>query len=75
MHLLRQRKNKSLKNFTIISLSHCNNGKNLAVIRDPKTSYCVIIFLILIGLKINKNLKPEIEFVIKSNESLAENKI
>ena len=31
--------------------------------------------LILIGLNVDENLRNEIEFIIKSNESLAENEI
>ena len=37
--------------------------ENVVVIRDPKT-FCI-----------DKKLKHETEFIIKSNESLAENKI
>ena len=45
--------------------------ENIIMIRDPQT-FCFI----LIGQKyVDENLKHEIEFIIKSNESLAENKI
>ena len=39
--------------------------ENMVVIREPKTFYFEISIL---------NLKDEIEFIIKSNESLVENK-
>ena len=42
------------------------NG-NMIVTRDPKTFF----FLFAFG----KNLKHEIEFIIKSNDSLSENKV
>ena len=45
--------------------------ENMIVIRDPKT-FC---FNFNWSKYVNENLKYEIEFVIKSNESLAENKI
>ena len=45
--------------------------ENMIVIEDPKT-----FILILIGLKdADKILKHEMEFIIKSNEYLADNKI
>ena len=44
---------------------------NMVVIRDPKT-FC---FNFDWPKNVDENLKHEIEFVIKSNESLAENKI
>ena len=43
----------------------------MVVIRDPKT-FC---FNFDWPKNVDENLKHEIEFVIKSNESLAENKI
>ena len=42
----------------------------MIVIRDPKTFY----FNFVRPTDVNENLKHEIEFIIKSNESLAENK-
>ena len=45
--------------------------KNMIVIRDPKTYY----FHFDWPKRVDENLKYEIEFIIKSNESLAENKI
>ena len=45
--------------------------ENMIVIRDPKT-FC---FNFDWPKYANENLKHEIEFIIKSNESLAENKI
>ena len=42
----------------------------MIVIRDSKT-----FFLIWLKKYVNQNLKHEIEFIIKSIESLAENKI
>ena len=44
--------------------------ENMIVIRDPKTFY----FYFDWPKEVNENLKHEIEFIIKSNESLAENK-
>ena len=44
---------------------------SVVVIRDPKT-FC---FNFDWPKNIDENLKHEVEFVIKSNESLAENKI
>ena len=44
---------------------------NMIVIRDPKT-FC---FNFDWPKHVNENLKHEIEFIIKSNESLTENKI
>ena len=44
---------------------------NMIVTRDPKTFY----FDFDWPKDVNENLKHEIEFIIKSNESLAENKI
>ena len=41
----------------------------MAVIREHKTFY----FYFYWSKSIDENLKPEIEFIIKSNESLAEN--
>ena len=45
--------------------------ENMIVIRDPKTFY----FHFDWSNNADGNLKHEIEFVIKSNESLADNKI
>ena len=45
--------------------------ENMIVIRDPKTFY----FDFDWPKNVDENLKHEIEFIIKSNESLAENKI
>ena len=45
--------------------------ENMIVIRDPKT-FC---FNFDWPKGVDENLKHEIEFIIKSNESLAENKI
>ena len=45
--------------------------ENMVVIRDPKTS-C---FNFDWPKDVDENLKYEIEFIIKRNESLAENKI
>ena len=45
--------------------------KNMVVIREPKTFYFDFDFPKDIG----KNLKHEIEFIIKNNESIVENKI
>ena len=42
----------------------------MIVIRDPKTFY----FYFDWPKEVNENLKHEIEFIMKSNESLAENK-
>ena len=44
--------------------------ENMIVIRDPKTFY----FYFDWPKEVNENLKHEIEFIMKSNESLAENK-
>ena len=44
---------------------------NMTVIREHKTSY----FNFDLPKDINKNLKHEIEFIIKHNESLAKHKI
>ena len=44
--------------------------ENMMVIRDPKT-FC---FNFDWPKNVDENLKHEIEFIIKSNESLAENK-
>ena len=44
--------------------------ENMIVIRDPKTFYIYFDW----PKEVNENLKHEIEFIIKSNESLAENK-
>ena len=46
----------------------------MTVISYTKT-LVLLELLILIGLKMFENLKHEIKFIIKSNESLAENKI
>ena len=46
-------------------------AENMVVIRDPKTS-C---FNFDWPKDVDENLKYEIEFIIKRNESLAENKI
>ena len=40
--------------------------ESMIMIRDPK---------ILIGQDVDQNLKDKIEFIVKSNESLAENKV
>ena len=45
--------------------------EKIIVIRDPKTFY----FNLDWPKYVDGNLKREIEFIIKSNESLAENKI
>ena len=45
--------------------------ENMILIRDPKT-FC---FNFDWPKYVDENLKHEIEFIIKSNESLAENKI
>ena len=45
--------------------------ENVILIRDPKTLY----FNFDRPKDIDENLKHEIEFIIKSNESLAKNKI
>ena len=45
--------------------------ENVIVIRDPKTFY----FDFDWPKHVHKNLKHEIEFITKNNESLAENKI
>ena len=44
---------------------------NIVVIREPKTFY----FYIDLPKDVDENLKNEIEFIIKSNEPLPENKI
>ena len=44
--------------------------ENMIVIRDPKTFY----FHFDRPKNVDENLKHEIEFIIKSNESLAEKK-
>ena len=44
--------------------------ENMIVIRDPKTFYLDFDW----PKNVDQNLKYEIEFIIKSNESLAENK-
>ena len=44
--------------------------KNMVVIREPK----IFILVLILPKSFDKNLKHEIEFIIKSNESLAENK-
>ena len=44
--------------------------ENVIVIRDPKTFYLDFDW----PKNVDENLKYEIEFIIKSNESLAENK-
>ena len=62
---------KSLKKFTTILSRHYNYGRNMIVIRDPKT-FC---FDFDLSNDVNDNLKHEIEFIIKSTGSLAENKI
>ena len=46
-------------------------GENVIVIRDPKT-FCFNIHWPKLA---DENLKHEIEFIIKNNESLAENKM
>ena len=45
--------------------------EDMVVIRGPKTFY----FYFYWPKDVDKNLKHEIEYIIKSNESLAENKI
>ena len=45
--------------------------KLMVIIRDPKT-FC---FRFDLPKDVDENLKHEIEFIIKSNESFAENKI
>ena len=45
--------------------------ENMIVIRDPKT-FC---FNFDCPKDVDENLKHEIEFIIKNNESLADNKI
>ena len=45
-------------------------GENMIVIRDPKTFY----FYFDWPKDVDENLKREIEFIIKSNESLAKKK-
>ena len=45
--------------------------KNMVVIRETKTLY----FDLDLRKDVDKNLKHEIQFITKSNESLAENKI
>ena len=45
--------------------------ENMIVIRDPKT-FC---FNFDLAKNVDKNLKCEIELIIKGSESLAENKI
>ena len=45
--------------------------EKIIVIRDPKTFY----FDVHLPKYVNENLKYETEFIIKSNESLFENKI
>ena len=45
--------------------------ENMTVIRDPKT----FVFNFDWPKDVDENLKHEIEFIIKSNELLAENKI
>ena len=42
----------------------------MVVIREPK----IFILVLILPKSFDKNLKHEIEFIIKSNESLAENK-
>ena len=62
---------KSLKKFTTIWSRHYNHGKIMIVIWDLKT-FC---FNFHWPKEVDENLKRKIEFMIKSNESLAENKI
>ena len=45
--------------------------ENMVVIREPRT--CCFDFVLL--KDVGRNLKHETEYMIKSNESLAENKI
>ena len=45
--------------------------ENMVVIREPRT--CCFDFVLL--KDVDRNLKHETEYMIKSNESLAENKI
>ena len=46
-------------------------GDNMIVIREPKSFY----FNFDLLKDVDKNLKHEIEFIIKHNESLAEHKV
>ena len=46
-------------------------GKNMVVVREPKTFY----FNFDLPKDVDKDLKHEIKFIITSNKSLAENKI
>ena len=62
---------KSLKKFTKIWSRHYNYGKNMILIWDLKT-FC---FNFHWPKEVDENLKRKIEFMIKSNESLAGNKI
>ena len=45
--------------------------ENMVIIRGPQTFY----FGFCLPKDLNENLKHEFKFIIKSNESLAENKI
>ena len=60
----------SPKKFGSISLSHFNNGQKFGC---DKRSQNYLFWLLL--AKRFKNLNLEIKFIIKSNESLAENQI
>ena len=65
---------KSLQQFkeaTIIMKENVIMEENIVVIRDPKTFHFSFDFL----KDVDENLKREVEFIINSNEPLAENKI
>ena len=70
LYLLYQQKNhqKSLQQFNQVMVIM---EENMILIRDPKTFY----FNFNQPKYVDDNLKHGIEFIIKSNESLAENKI
>ena len=59
---------KSPKKFTTVQSGHCNSGRKYDC-NKPKTFY----FDYAWDKNVDDNLKHEIEFIIKSNESLAEN--
>ena len=58
---------KSLKKFNQVIIIM---KENTTVIRDPKTFCCNFDW----SKDVDENLKHEIDFIIKSNESLAKNK-
>ena len=65
---------KSLQKFkeaTIIMKENVIMEENIVVIRDPKTFHFSFDF----PKDVDENLKREVEFIINSNEPLAENKI